>query len=98
MSPLHNFIFYILGSGIQSDEKQIQSTCNRVIVQSNQQSRFGPSFTTNNKYPRLDLTEEEKRLCENDGIKLPTHYPLTKEEERNLKRIRRKIRNKVRGL
>jgi hypothetical protein len=87
-----------IGSGTQGEEKQIQNTSNRVIVQSNHQSRFGPSFTTNNKYPRLDLNEEEKRLCENDGIKLPSHYPLTKEEERNLKRIRRKIRNKVSGV
>ncbi|XP_014469401.1 PREDICTED: cyclic AMP response element-binding protein A isoform X2 [Dinoponera quadriceps] len=43
----------------------------------------------------LVLTDEEKRTLLAEGYPVPTKLPLSKQEEKSLKKIRRKIKNKI---
>jgi len=43
----------------------------------------------------LILTDEEKRTLLTEGYPVPTRWPLSKQDEKNLKKVQRKIKNKV---
>lgn len=54
-----------------------------------------PDVSGSTNFPELRLTDEEKELLAREGVSLPTNLPLTRDEERVLKAVRRKIRNKI---
>lgn len=64
--------------------------CSLTIEDSTQISKPDNQF----QFKEIVLTDEERRLLAKEGATIPAHMPLTKAEERTLKRVRRKIRNK----
>lgn len=53
------------------------------------------SYLQKNDTGALNLTDEEIKTLKSEGYDIPQKLPLTKTEEKTLKKIRRKIKNKV---
>ncbi|XP_027762603.1 cyclic AMP-responsive element-binding protein 3 [Empidonax traillii] len=71
-----------------------RSSSSPIAVGVESEPQLVPGAIVQCDFPELVLTEEEKQLLEKEGVTLPTCLPLTKAEERILRKVRRKIRNK----
>ncbi|XP_058720142.1 cyclic AMP-responsive element-binding protein 3 [Poecile atricapillus] len=81
--------------GVEGTSKALeQSTSSPIAVAVEDEPQLVPGAIVQSDFPELILTEEEKQLLEKEGVTLPTCLPLTKAEERVLRKVRRKIRNK----
>ncbi|XP_009469878.1 PREDICTED: cyclic AMP-responsive element-binding protein 3-like [Nipponia nippon] len=82
-------------TGLEGTSKALeQSSGFPIAVAVDAEPQLVPGAIMQSDFPELVLTEEERQLLEKEGVSLPTCLPLTKAEERLLKKVRRKIRNK----
>ncbi|XP_014671327.1 PREDICTED: cyclic AMP-responsive element-binding protein 3-like protein 2 [Priapulus caudatus] len=72
-------------SSMSAHDTRVQQLTSAVITNLSNLPASGPLY----------LSAEEKRTLVQEGYPVPTRLPLNKGEERSLKKIRRKIKNKI---
>ncbi|XP_075383526.1 cyclic AMP-responsive element-binding protein 3-like protein 3 isoform X2 [Mycteria americana] len=80
---------------LEGTSKALEQSSNfPIAVPVDAEPQLVPGAVVQSNLPELILTEEERQLLKKEGVSIPTCLPLTKAEDRLLKQVRRKIRNK----